>query len=211
MSYLMSVYPVPGPVSVIDPRSSTDTCERTLTARVQVRNQALRHSALGLRARRARTGRQNHLVLLAARQAPASGEAEVGLGLALPELSQVDACLGFPAGECSNKECPFLHIDPESKIKDCPWYDRGFCKHGRCRGAWAPRERPVFPSSAHDSACPACSAKPGVRHLGAGEAFSHPQLTGASRGSCVGSFTLVFLIRKLTLERLCALPTVPYE
>nr|KAF6354623.1 cleavage and polyadenylation specific factor 4 [Myotis myotis] len=33
-------------------------------------------------------------------------------------------------GECSNKECPFLHIDPESKIKDCPWYDRGFCKHG---------------------------------------------------------------------------------
>lgn len=34
-------------------------------------------------------------------------------------------------GECSNKECPFLHIDPESKIKDCPWYDRGFCKHGR--------------------------------------------------------------------------------
>lgn len=36
------------------------------------------------------------------------------------------------AGECSNKECPFLHIDPESKIKDCPWYDRGFCKHGKC-------------------------------------------------------------------------------
>lgn len=34
-------------------------------------------------------------------------------------------------GECSNKECPFLHIDPESKIKDCPWYDRGFCKHGK--------------------------------------------------------------------------------
>jgi cleavage and polyadenylation specificity factor subunit 4 len=31
---------------------------------------------------------------------------------------------------CHNKECPFLHIDPESKIKDCPWYDRGFCRHG---------------------------------------------------------------------------------
>jgi cleavage and polyadenylation specificity factor subunit 4 len=27
---------------------------------------------------------------------------------------------------CHNKECPFLHIDPESKIKDCPWYDRGW-------------------------------------------------------------------------------------
>lgn len=35
---------------------------------------------------------------------------------------------------CHNKECPFLHIDPESKIKDCPWYDRGFCRHGpNCR------------------------------------------------------------------------------
>ena len=34
-------------------------------------------------------------------------------------------------GECSNKECQYLHIDPESKIKDCPWYDRGFCKHGK--------------------------------------------------------------------------------
>ena len=31
---------------------------------------------------------------------------------------------------CHNKECPFLHIDPESKIRDCPWYDRGFCRHG---------------------------------------------------------------------------------
>jgi len=34
------------------------------------------------------------------------------------------------AGECGNKECPFLHIDPEKKIKVCPWYDRGFCRHG---------------------------------------------------------------------------------
>lgn len=31
---------------------------------------------------------------------------------------------------CSNKECPFRHIDPESKIKDCAWYDRGFCRNG---------------------------------------------------------------------------------
>ena len=37
-------------------------------------------------------------------------------------------------GACHNKECPFLHIDPETKIKDCPWYDRGFCRHGpTCR------------------------------------------------------------------------------
>ena len=35
-----------------------------------------------------------------------------------------------PTDACHNKECPFLHIDPESKQKDCPWYDRGFCRHG---------------------------------------------------------------------------------
>ena len=33
-------------------------------------------------------------------------------------------------GECHNKDCPYQHIDPESKIKDCFWYDRGYCKHG---------------------------------------------------------------------------------
>ena len=38
----------------------------------------------------------------------------------------------FFVGQCSNKECPFLHLNPEDKIKDCPWYDRGFCKHGMC-------------------------------------------------------------------------------
>jgi len=33
-------------------------------------------------------------------------------------------------GQCNNKECPFLHIDPEQKVKDCAWFDRGFCRHG---------------------------------------------------------------------------------
>lgn len=33
-------------------------------------------------------------------------------------------------GQCGNKECPFLHVDPETKRRDCPWYDRGFCRHG---------------------------------------------------------------------------------
>ena len=36
----------------------------------------------------------------------------------------------YSSGECGNKECPFLHIDPEKKMKVCPWYDRGFCRHG---------------------------------------------------------------------------------
>uniref|UniRef100_A0A672UR35 Cleavage and polyadenylation specificity factor subunit 4 n=1 Tax=Strigops habroptila TaxID=2489341 RepID=A0A672UR35_STRHB len=30
-------------------------------------------------------------------------------------------------GECSNQDCPFLHMMP---AKGCPWYDRGFCRQG---------------------------------------------------------------------------------
>jgi len=38
-------------------------------------------------------------------------------------------------GECCNaEECMYLHINPDSKQVQCPWYDRGFCKHGsNCR------------------------------------------------------------------------------
>ncbi|NXG13853.1 CPSF4 factor, partial [Grallaria varia] len=38
-------------------------------------------------------------------------------------------------GQCSNKDCPFLHVDatPRDTV-GCPWYDRGFCRHGpRCK------------------------------------------------------------------------------
>ncbi|XP_002734616.1 cleavage and polyadenylation specificity factor subunit 4-like [Saccoglossus kowalevskii] len=51
------------------------------------------------------------------------------------DMTKMPECFFFSKfGLCSNKECPFLHIDPESKIKDCAWYDRGFCKHGpHCR------------------------------------------------------------------------------
>lgn len=46
-------------------------------------------------------------------------------------LSKMPECFFFSKySACSNKECPFRHIDPESKIRDCPWYDRGFCRHG---------------------------------------------------------------------------------
>ena len=37
--------------------------------------------------------------------------------------------LGF-SGDCNNKERPFLHVKPAFKTQHCPWYDRGFCKHG---------------------------------------------------------------------------------
>ncbi|XP_023099597.2 putative cleavage and polyadenylation specificity factor subunit 4-like protein isoform X2 [Felis catus] len=33
-------------------------------------------------------------------------------------------------GDCNNKECPFLHVKPAFKTRDCPWYDQGFCKDG---------------------------------------------------------------------------------
>lgn len=29
-----------------------------------------------------------------------------------------------------NKECQFLHVDPATKIQDCAWYARGFCRNG---------------------------------------------------------------------------------
>ncbi|NWH41610.1 CPSF4 factor, partial [Chloropsis hardwickii] len=33
-------------------------------------------------------------------------------------------------GECSNKDCPFLHVGVAASTAGCPWYDRGFCRHG---------------------------------------------------------------------------------
>ncbi|KAI8897049.1 hypothetical protein BC833DRAFT_595140 [Globomyces pollinis-pini] len=50
-------------------------------------------------------------------------------------LKKMPECWFFAKlGECTNPECQYLHIDPESKVKECPWYARGFCKHGAdCR------------------------------------------------------------------------------
>ncbi|XP_030920726.1 putative cleavage and polyadenylation specificity factor subunit 4-like protein [Geospiza fortis] len=33
-------------------------------------------------------------------------------------------------GECSTKDCPFLHGGDTASTGGCPWYDRGFCWHG---------------------------------------------------------------------------------
>jgi cleavage and polyadenylation specificity factor subunit 4 len=47
------------------------------------------------------------------------------------DMERMPECYFFiKYGQCSNKECPFLHLNPSDRIKDCPWYDRGFCKHG---------------------------------------------------------------------------------
>ncbi|KAJ3073224.1 Cleavage and polyadenylation specificity factor subunit 4 [Podochytrium sp. JEL0797] len=50
-------------------------------------------------------------------------------------LKKMPECWFFSKYQsCTNPECQYLHIDPNSKVKECPWYARGFCKHGpKCR------------------------------------------------------------------------------
>ena len=51
-------------------------------------------------------------------------------------MSKMPICHFYSSyGVCSNNEdCPFRHVDPEQNQTDCPWYARGFCKHGpKCR------------------------------------------------------------------------------
>jgi len=54
-------------------------------------------------------------------------------------LKKMPDCWFFTKyGECHNPECLYLHIDPNSKLRQCPWYARGFCKHGpSCRNKHA--------------------------------------------------------------------------
>lgn len=33
-------------------------------------------------------------------------------------------------GRCDNDDCMYQHISAEMRIQACPWYARGFCKHG---------------------------------------------------------------------------------
>ncbi|KAJ2780372.1 Cleavage and polyadenylation specificity factor subunit 4 [Coemansia interrupta] len=51
-------------------------------------------------------------------------------------LKKMPECHFFSEnGMCTNgEECFYQHINPESRVKECPWYARGFCKHGAgCR------------------------------------------------------------------------------
>uniref|UniRef100_A0A7S3G9I7 C3H1-type domain-containing protein n=1 Tax=Palpitomonas bilix TaxID=652834 RepID=A0A7S3G9I7_9EUKA len=51
------------------------------------------------------------------------------------DLSKMDKCIFFSKhGECSNEDCLYIHVRPEDKKVVCPWYERGFCRHGpNCR------------------------------------------------------------------------------
>ncbi|XP_059527049.1 putative cleavage and polyadenylation specificity factor subunit 4-like protein isoform X1 [Myotis daubentonii] len=47
------------------------------------------------------------------------------------DLSRMPECYFFSKfGECSNKECYFLHMKTASEAQACPSYDQGFCKDG---------------------------------------------------------------------------------
>uniref|UniRef100_A0A8U7N7U0 Cleavage and polyadenylation specificity factor subunit 4 n=1 Tax=Corvus moneduloides TaxID=1196302 RepID=A0A8U7N7U0_CORMO len=46
-------------------------------------------------------------------------------------------------GECSNQDCPFLHAGATASAVGCPWYDRGFCRHGELGQGWVGRGCPV--------------------------------------------------------------------
>ncbi|XP_059937453.1 putative cleavage and polyadenylation specificity factor subunit 4-like protein [Mesoplodon densirostris] len=47
------------------------------------------------------------------------------------DVTRMPVCYFYSKfGECNNKECPFLHVKPAFKTRDCPWYDQGFCKDG---------------------------------------------------------------------------------
>lgn len=50
------------------------------------------------------------------------------------DTAKMPICYFFQKfGECNNKDCQYMHVDAESmKIRDCAWYNRGFCKHGEC-------------------------------------------------------------------------------
>ncbi|NXL53436.1 CPSF4 factor, partial [Podilymbus podiceps] len=45
-----------------------------------------------------------------------------------------ECCFYSKFGKCSNKDCPFLHTDATASTVGCPWYDRGFCRHGELPG-----------------------------------------------------------------------------
>ncbi|KAA8493685.1 Cleavage and polyadenylation specificity factor subunit 4 [Porphyridium purpureum] len=51
------------------------------------------------------------------------------------DMSRMPECFFFSKfGECSNAECQYRHVDLDKKRNECPYYARGFCKHGpKCR------------------------------------------------------------------------------
>jgi len=55
------------------------------------------------------------------------------------DLQRMPVCYFYSKyGECSNPDCVYRHISAEENMRECPWYNRGFCKHGpNCRNKHA--------------------------------------------------------------------------
>lgn len=46
-------------------------------------------------------------------------------------LRKMPECFFFNVyGVCNNSDCLFMHVKPESAVRECVWYRRGFCKNG---------------------------------------------------------------------------------
>jgi hypothetical protein len=58
------------------------------------------------------------------------------------DMSKMPECQFFrDYGMCTNEDCVFRHIKQEDKKHDCPWYARGFCRHGpKCNNRHAKKE-----------------------------------------------------------------------
>ena len=57
------------------------------------------------------------------------------------DMTRMPLCHFFVEGHCTKDDCQFLHIRPEDNAVECPWYARGFCKHGpKCRKKHARKE-----------------------------------------------------------------------
>ncbi|NXP41542.1 CPSF4 factor, partial [Leiothrix lutea] len=48
------------------------------------------------------------------------------------DASRMPECYFYSKlGACSDKDCPFPHVAvTAASPAGCPWYDRGFCRHG---------------------------------------------------------------------------------
>ncbi|XP_034646213.1 putative cleavage and polyadenylation specificity factor subunit 4-like protein isoform X2 [Trachemys scripta elegans] len=84
------------------------------------------------------------------------------------DMSKMPECYFYSKfGECSNRECPFLHIDPASRIKDCPCpkADLMQCNSDLSQGL-PPPSRAVDGKSVHEQQAPEVlllSHQPGAR------------------------------------------------
>ncbi|PNI32581.1 CPSF4L isoform 1 [Pan troglodytes] len=91
------------------------------------------------------------------------------------DLTRMPECYFYSKfGDCSNKECSFLHVKPAFKSQDCPWYDQGFCKDAGplCKYRHVPRIMCLNYLVGFCPEGPKCqfahcslSAGPGIQHL----------------------------------------------